>query len=117
MSTMDERELFSNRYEQVDPDRLFGPVKRALATMALRDADDTRRTARFESGVSLTSWGENLLAEVTPDAVGGSKLTVHGRPEGSFLTTRWGEDVHARGVEKQLRKAVEDALAAAPRAS
>ena len=90
---------------------------RAFAAMGLRDADDTRRTARFEFGVSLTSWGESLLAEVTPNAAGGAALTVHGRPKGSFLTTRWGEDVHAEGVEKQVRIAVEDALAAAPRAS
>jgi hypothetical protein len=33
-------------------------------------------------------------------------LTVHGRPKGAFITTKWGEDQHARGVEKDLLGAV-----------
>ena len=28
----------------------------------------------------------------------------------SFLTTGWGEDLHAREVEKDLRRSIDDAL-------
>jgi hypothetical protein len=105
----EERELFTETYDTY-PDTVWQAVKQALATMDLREADDDSRTARFTSGMSLTSWGENLIANVAPD---GSRtvLTVSGRPKGSFLTTKWGEDQHARGVEKDLLGAVARQLA------
>jgi len=105
----DEQELFTIDYPARDPDAVWAALKRALATMDLRDADDGQRTARFSTGVSLTSWGENMIARVD-QAGSGSRVTVRGRAKGSFLTTKWGEDVHAMGVEKDLRTSIDDAL-------
>lgn len=56
-----------------------------------------------------------MIATVADAAAGGARVTVRGRAKGSFLTTKWGEDLHANGVEKDLRTAVDDALAQAPR--
>lgn len=51
-----------------------------------------------------------MLATVDPGSDGGARVTVRGRAKGSFLTTKWGEDLHARAVEKDLRTAIDDAL-------
>lgn len=105
----DEQELFVIDYPVRPADVVWPALNRALATMDLRDVDDSAMTARFATGVSLTSWGEHMIAQVDQRAEG-SRVTVRGRPKGSFLTTSWGEDVHARGVEKDLRTAIDDAL-------
>jgi len=105
----DEQELFTIDYPARDVDAVWNALKRALATMDLRDADDANQTARFTTGVSLTSWGENMIARVD-EAATGARVTVRGRAKGSFLTTKWGEDVHATGVEKDLRASIDDAL-------
>ncbi len=109
MSLMDERELFTRTYAGTSADELWAAVKRALATMDLRATDEAQRMARFGSGVSLTSWGQHLMATVG-DSNGGSVLTVRGRPKGSLLTTTWGEDIHMRKVEQQIVRSVEAAL-------
>lgn len=44
-------ELFTLRYPQ-DTGAVWPALKRALATMDLRDADEEARTARFSTGVS-----------------------------------------------------------------
>lgn len=110
MSVMDEHEVFSRRYDGVEPAQLWPAVKRALATMDLREVDDEQRSARFKTGVSLTSWGQNMLASVRDDE-GAATLVVRGRPKGSLLTTRIGEDLHEQGVEKQVVDAIDAALA------
>ena len=107
---MDERELFTEGFAN-SPDEVWTALKRALQTMDIRDTDDTARRAAFTTGVSLTSWGEHMLAEVVPDG-DGATLKVRGRPKGSFLTTKWGEDAHASGVQKDLRSSIERELAA-----
>lgn len=105
-----EQELFTIDYPARDPQVVWDALKRALATMDLEDPDEGTQTARFRTGVSLTSWGENMLATVDPASDGGARVTVRGRPKGSFLTTTWGEDLHAKGVEKDLRASIDDAL-------
>lgn len=110
MGRMDERELFARRFDAVDPDSLWSAVKRTLATMDLKDADDKARVARFSTGTSTWSWGQHMLAEVTEGPSGGSTLTVRGRPKASFWTSNWGESRHASGVEEQLVADVESAL-------
>lgn len=107
---MDEAELFTIDYPARGADEVFAALGRALATMDLRDRDDATRTATFSTGMSLTSWGEHMLATVDEHG-GGSRVTVRGRPKGSFLTTKWGEELHAKGIEKDVRTAVDDALA------
>jgi hypothetical protein len=107
----DEQELFVIDYPARQPQEVWMALKRALATMDLQDPDDEAMTARFSTGVSLTSWGEHMLATVSGSADGGARITVRGRPKGSFLTTQLGEDLHAREVEKDLRRSIDDALA------
>ena len=106
---LEEQELFVIDYPARSAGDVWRALTRALATMDLQDSDDAAMTARFTSGVSMTSWGEHLLAGVASRG-DGARVTVRGRPKGSFLTTGWGEDVHARGIEKELRQAVDDAL-------
>jgi hypothetical protein len=108
MSAMQETMLFARDYER-PADELWAAVKHAVSTMDLRNADDAERTVTFASGVSMTSWGQHLRANVHGEGTG-SRLIVHGRAKHSLGTTRWGEDVHARGVEKQLTQAIDQAL-------
>ena len=111
---MDEREWFSKSYAATDPEALWPAVKRALATMDLKNPDDAQKTAQFSSGVTATSWGENMLASVVPGESGGARLVVSGRPKVSTAvlgTFKWGEDIHARKIEKELLEAVDAALA------
>ena len=110
--SLDERELFTRRFD-ADPDRVWAALRRALATWDLREADDASKTARFDTGWSWTSWGGHMLAVVTPEGEG-ARLTVSGRPKASLLTTRWGEVLHAREVEKGLVGAVERHISSAP---
>ena len=105
-----EQELFTIDYPARDLDDVWRALKRAVATMDARDPDEGTRSVGFSTGVSMTSWGEHMLATVHDAAGGGTRVTVRGRPKGSFLTTTWGEDVHASGVEKDLRAAIDDAL-------
>lgn len=107
---MDEQELFVIDYPARSADQVWAALRRALTTMGLQEAHEAARTAQFTTGVSLTSWGEHMLAQVQ-DGPGGTRVTVRGRPKGSFLTTSWGEDVHAQGVERDLRSSIDDALA------
>lgn len=51
-----------------------------------------------------------MIATVALGSSGGARVTVGGRPKGSFLTTSWGEDVHAAEVERDLRASIDDAL-------
>lgn len=106
----DEQELFVIEYPARQPDEVWSALQRALATMDLKEADDGQMVARFSTGVTLTSWGEHMLAAVAGTDGGGARITVRGRPKGSFLTTGIGEDLHAREVEKDLRRSIDDAL-------
>lgn len=102
-------ELFRLSYPQ-RPQVVWPALKRAVATMDLREAEDATFTVRFSSGVSSTSWGEHLIGWVEPEATG-SVVVVRGRPKGTFLTTTLGEKVHALGVRRDLRAALDSALA------
>lgn len=105
-----EQELFTIDYPARDVEEVWHALRRALSTMDLQDPDDAAHTARFSTGVSLTSWGEHMIARVAQGSTGGARVTVRGRAKGSLLTTEWGEEIHAAGVEKDLRTAVDDAL-------
>jgi hypothetical protein len=111
MRLMEERELFTHRFNGVDPDAVWSALKRVLATMDLTGADDTARVARFSTGASATSWGQHIVAQVVERAPSGTILTVRGRPKASLLTTPWGEKRHARGVERQITADIEANLA------
>ena len=72
--------------------------------------DDAEMVVRFNTGVSWSSWGEHMFAQVFPGEAG-SMVVVRGRPKGSFLTTNIGEKVHASGIRKELEKAMDNAMA------
>lgn len=113
-SLSDERELFTHPYPSVEPDALWSALKRSLETMDLRGADDEQRSARFGTPPSMTSWGEYILASVEPGESGGARLNVRGRPKAAnrlLGSTKWGEDIHSRNVEKDLVAAIDEALA------
>lgn len=106
----DEQELFVIDYPQRRPEQVWGALRRALGTVGLTSPDDETMTAWFSSGVSLTSWGENMVAAVASSGESGARVVVRGRPKASLFTARWGEDIHAQGVERDLRVAVDNAL-------
>ena len=76
----DEQELFVLDYPARRPDQVWSALQRALATMDLKDADADRMTARFSTGVTLTSWGNHMLATVAANGAG-ARVTVRGRPK------------------------------------
>ncbi len=113
-SLNEERELFTHPYPSVDPAALWPALKRSLETMDLREVDDQQKSARFGTPVSMTSWGEYMIASVEPGESGGARLRVRGRPKAAnrlLLTSKWGEDIHSRKVEKDLVAGIDGALA------
>ncbi len=95
------------------PDVAFAALRRAVDEMdgaSFGISDDAARSIEFRTGVTLTSWGEQMRATVT-ESQGGSTVQVDGKPTGTFLTTKWGEDVHGRTIEKRIRSGMDDALA------
>ncbi len=58
---------------------------------------------QFGTPPSMTSWGEYMIATVEPGESGGARLKVRGRPKAAnrlLGSTKWGEDIHSRKVEK-----------------
>jgi len=105
-------QVFSLRFS-ADTNQVWPALKRAVDDMdgAKRgSADDTGRQLTFTTGVTLTSWGEEMQATVVPVGDDASEVQVHGTPTGTFLTTKVGEEMHANTVEKRLRRALEDQL-------
>jgi hypothetical protein len=62
----------------------------------------------------MTLQERELFSRRFPADGDGARLVVRGRPKGSFLTTRIGEDIHAREVEKDLVGGIEQHLPATP---
>lgn len=94
------------------PETAFAALRRAVEGMdgaSFGTSDDVARSLEFSTGVTLTSWGEQMRATVA-ESSGGSTVQVDGKPTGTFLTTKWGEDVHGRTVEKRLRSGMDEAL-------
>ncbi|MDQ3629881.1 MAG: hypothetical protein M3417_01120 [Actinomycetota bacterium] len=107
---MDDCELFTEHFD-VEPESLWSAFKRGTATMGLRDVDDTNRTARLSTGVTLKGWHDELFASVAP-AASGADLVVRGRSKNSPLGSNWGQDIIAHGVQKTIRAAVKQGLVA-----
>lgn len=108
------------RYQQVfelefdaPADAVWGALKSALESLdgAKREGgDEAARSSEFSTGVTLTSWGEHMTAQVLEGPP--ARVQVTGKPKGTFLTTKTGEDVHARTIEKRLREEIEQQLGA-----
>ena len=107
-------ELFTLHF-QAKPETLWQALKQALmalGTTTLRDIDEQRMRASFTTSMTLTSWGEYMVATVEQEQ-GGTLIRVHGQPLNPsllVLTTKWGEELHAKQIEQELKRAVEKAL-------
>ncbi len=106
---MEECELFVEHFD-AEADAVWGALKRAAAKMTLQDVDETTRTARLSTGASLMSYSNYVVAAVVP-AAAGADMVVRGRPKGATVAMKWGDDLHARGMQDRLRAAVEGELA------
>jgi hypothetical protein len=109
---MVDDEILTRTYK-VAPELLWKAVKQALSTgigATLKEVEEEQRRATFTTGISWTSWGENMVATVEPGQPTGSLLKVTGQPHTSILTTRWGEEVHQHQFTQNLVQAVERAL-------
>ena len=108
----DDDEILEHTYE-VEPESLWKAVKEALSTgddWTLKRVEEERRRAIFTTTMSWTSWGESMIARVEPGQPTGSRLRVTGHPHTSFLTTKWGEELHQHQFTKNLIQAIEQAL-------
>ena len=86
------------------PDVLWKQLLSALATVdgaTLVAANHDGKELRFMTGVTATSWGENMTATVLPSG-NGSTLRIMGQVRHTFMTTSWGEKVHRRGFVRNL---------------
>ena len=109
---MIDHEILTHSFETT-PEALWSAVKDALETMAdvtLKRVEEERRRAIFTTAMSWTSWGENMVATVEPAQPTGSLLKITGQAHTSFLTTKWGEELHQHQFTKDLIRAVEHAL-------
>jgi len=108
----EKNELFSRRYD-IEPAKLFDTLQQALvanpSVTTQRVADGNR--IEFRTTATLTSWGDNMVAEVEP-ADEGSVLRVYGEPRAGAVSTSWGEEMHATQIEQQLFSAIDTQLAA-----
>jgi hypothetical protein len=94
---------------QADPDGVWATLQKAIDNMdgaRLGAVHHDGRELEFETGTTLTSWGEFLKAAVEPAAEAGTQVQVRGKPKGTFLTTRLGEKVHAITIEHRLDKGI-----------
>lgn len=98
---MSKNELFRRDYD-VESEMLLDFVQQALPGMAAvtsaRLADSGDRI-EFRTSVTLTSWGDKMLATVEPRAGGRSAVIVSGEPRVGILSTAWGEELHAAAIE------------------
>jgi hypothetical protein len=98
---------------QAATDEVWPALKRAIDDMdgaKLGSVNDEERQLSFSTGVTLTSWGEHMTAKVVPAGDTASDVQVRGKPTGTFLTTKVGEQVHASTIERRLRRAMDDQL-------
>ena len=105
--------MFTLHYD-ADPDRVWAALQQAIDDMDGARLGPVRQDGReleFETGVTLTSWGEFLQATVEPGSQPGTHVQVRGKPKGTFLTTTWGEKLHANTIEQRLDKGIRAELA------
>jgi hemerythrin-like domain-containing protein len=105
-------ELFSRRYD-VGPEMLLDFLQQALTampTVASSRLVDGGDRIEFTTSLTLTSWGNNMVAAVDPDERGGAVLRVSGEPRVGLMSTPWGEEMHAATIETQLFAALDPAI-------
>ncbi len=73
-------------------------------TLIRMEADGTR--AILQTGVTWSSWGQNMIATVEELAPFNTRLTVTGQVRHIFCSSGWGERFHARWFARQLNRAL-----------
>lgn len=109
---MSQNELFSRTYD-VDPEMLMDFLQQAMAaipTVTSFKLADSGDRIDFVTSITLTSWGENMVASVAGDGRGGSVLHVSGEPRVGLASTPWGEEIHAATIESQLFAALDPSI-------
>jgi hemerythrin-like domain-containing protein len=112
---MSKNELFRRDYD-IESEMLLDFVQQAVAGMAtvtssrLKDSGDR---IEFRTSVTLTSWGDKMVAAVEPRAGDRSAVVVSGEPRVGILSTAWGEELHAATIEGQLDAALTPLVEAA----
>lgn len=93
----------------VSPDELWQRLSKALTLVpgaTLTVIDEQKREARFVTGVSSWSWGENMIATVARGNDGGALLHITGQVRHTFLSSSFGEALHRRGFTKNLLRQI-----------
>jgi hemerythrin superfamily protein len=112
---MSKTELFRRDYD-IESEMLLDFVQQALPGMATvtssRLADSGDRI-QFRTSVTLTSWGDKMVAAVEPRAGDRSAVIISGEPRVGILSTAWGEELHAATIESQLDAAITPLVEAA----
>ena len=106
-------QVFALQFE-APTEQVWSALKRAIDDMdgaKFGSANDDERQLEFSTGVTTTSWGEEMQATVAPVGESASEVRVSGKPKGTFLTTKTGEHMHANTIERRLRRAMEQQLA------
>jgi Ser/Thr protein kinase RdoA (MazF antagonist) len=96
-----------------DAATLWAALKRALRTVdgiTLEQADDAEHTAIFKTGVTWTSWGQNMVASVEALGEQAARLHVSGQIRHTFLATNWGEELHQKTFARSLTEGIDHAL-------
>jgi hypothetical protein len=110
--SMRDQQVLLRNY-QVSPEILWSALKQALTTLdgvTLKQAEDTRKTASFKTGVTWTSWGQNMIANIEPLEQEGTRLHITGQIRHTFLSSNWGEDLHESGFVRRLNDFLDCAL-------
>ena len=66
------------RFYNMDPTKVYEGLKKMLdesSTFKLKEADELSMSCTFATGVSMTTWGEKMSANVMPSG-SGAKVTV-----------------------------------------
>jgi hypothetical protein len=109
---MRQRQVLVKQYA-VAPDRLWAAIKQVLITVdgiTLEQADDAQKTAIFKTGVTWTSWGQNMIARLQPINAEQVQLQINGQIRHTFLASDWGEKLHQKEFVRHLTAALDDVM-------
>jgi hypothetical protein len=110
---MRDQQVLLRNY-QVTPDTLWAVLKRALTKLdgvTLDRADDVQKIASFKTGMTWTSWGQNMIASVEPLGSEEVRLHITGQVRHTFLSSNWGEELHESGFVRGLTNFLERTIA------
>lgn len=112
---MRDNEVLTRDYD-LPPKTLWETMKHALTRVdgvTLEEADDAEHQASFKTGVTWTSWGQNMIARVEPLGEARSRVTITGQMRHTFLSSNVGEELHEKGFIRNLTRAIEQAVGGA----